>query len=138
MSSQPYQKHASLGPIIATIIASCAYPVFLRANFFHASPDFAFPGATEFERPITGSAVSMVIIEGMMKNSLSALATAIITVSFRRCSSRLRTNGKETAVWVRWTDCFRKINGKWLIKHERVSAPLFMDGSNRAEADLKL
>lgn len=48
-----------------------------------------------------------------------------------------RTNGEETDVWVRATACFRKINGKWLIAHEHISVPLYMDGSDRAAVDLK-
>jgi ketosteroid isomerase-like protein len=51
--------------------------------------------------------------------------------------SGTRTNGEETDVWMRWTACFRKINGNWLITHEHVSVPLYMDGGNRAAVDLK-
>ena len=38
---------------------------------------------------------------------------------------------------VRVTACHRKINGKWLITHEHVSVPFYMDGSYRAAVDLK-
>jgi uncharacterized protein (TIGR02246 family) len=48
-----------------------------------------------------------------------------------------RTNGEETDVWVRATICYRKIDGKWLISHEHVSVPFYMDGSDRAAIDLK-
>jgi ketosteroid isomerase-like protein len=37
---------------------------------------------------------------------------------------------------VRLTACRRKINGKWLITHEHVSVPFYMDGSSRAAVDL--
>ena len=61
-------------------------------------------------------------------------------VAFRHSLNRIsgkRTSGEETDVWVRATACYRKINGKWLITHEHISVPLYMDGSNRAALDLK-
>ena len=48
-----------------------------------------------------------------------------------------RTNGEETNVWVRATICFRKLDGRWLVAHEHVSVPFYMDRSNRAAVDLK-
>jgi ketosteroid isomerase-like protein len=33
------------------------------------------------------------------------------------------TNGHTTDVWVRWTACFRRIDGVWLIVHDHVSVP---------------
>lgn len=43
--------------------------------------------------------------------------------SINRLSGTLR-NGKATSgFWVRWTGCFRKIGGNWLIAHDQVSAP---------------
>src|SRR5262245_22084880 len=32
-------------------------------------------------------------------------------------------NGHATAMWVRWTACFRRIDGVWLIVHDHVSVP---------------
>jgi uncharacterized protein (TIGR02246 family) len=61
-------------------------------------------------------------------------------VAFRHSLNRIRgtrTSGEETDVWVRMTACYRKINGKWLITHEHVSVPFYMNGSNRAAVDLK-
>jgi hypothetical protein len=61
-------------------------------------------------------------------------------VAFSHSLNRIygkRTNGEETDVWVRVTACFRRSNGKWLIAHEHISVPLYMDGSNRAAVDLK-
>ncbi len=48
-----------------------------------------------------------------------------------------RTNGEQTDLWVRVTACRRKINGNWLITHEHVSVPFYMDGSYKAAVDLK-
>jgi ketosteroid isomerase-like protein len=32
-------------------------------------------------------------------------------------------SGPVTEVWVRWTACFRRIDGVWLIVHDHVSVP---------------
>jgi uncharacterized protein (TIGR02246 family) len=61
-------------------------------------------------------------------------------VAFRHSLNRIsgtRTSGEETDVWVRMTACYRQINGKWLIMHEHVSVPFYMDGSYKAAVDLK-
>jgi uncharacterized protein (TIGR02246 family) len=42
--------------------------------------------------------------------------------SLNRVSGTLK-NGNKTDVWLRWTGCFRKIDGNWLIAHDQVSVP---------------
>ena len=42
--------------------------------------------------------------------------------SLNRISGSL-TNGDTTGFWLRWTTCFRKIDGEWLIAHEQLSVP---------------
>jgi uncharacterized protein (TIGR02246 family) len=42
--------------------------------------------------------------------------------SLNRISGTLG-NGKRSAFWVRWTPCFRKIDGEWLIVHHQASVP---------------
>ena len=32
-------------------------------------------------------------------------------------------NGHKSDLWVRWTACFRRINGVWLVAHDHVSVP---------------
>jgi ketosteroid isomerase-like protein len=46
--------------------------------------------------------------------------------SLARMSGTLK-NGKKHAYWVRWTSCFRKRDGVWLIVHDQVSVPLEID-----------
>jgi ketosteroid isomerase-like protein len=61
-------------------------------------------------------------------------------VGFSHSLNRIRgkrTNGEETDVWVRATVGYHKINGKWMISHEHLSVPFYMDGSVRAAVDLK-
>jgi ketosteroid isomerase-like protein len=43
--------------------------------------------------------------------------------SLNRISGTLK-NGNKTATWVRWTACFQKIDGNWLIVHDQVSVPI--------------
>ena len=47
------------------------------------------------------------------------------------------TNGQANDHWVRVTICFRKTGEQWLVTHEHVSVPFYMDGSLRAAIDLK-
>jgi ketosteroid isomerase-like protein len=42
--------------------------------------------------------------------------------SLNRVSGTLK-NGNRTDSSVRWTACFRKIDGNWLITHDHVSVP---------------
>jgi ketosteroid isomerase-like protein len=51
--------------------------------------------------------------------------------------SGTKVDGEKTALWLRWTVCFRKIGGKWQITHEHESVPFYMDGSDKAALDLK-
>jgi ketosteroid isomerase-like protein len=43
--------------------------------------------------------------------------------SLNRVSGTLK-NGNTTDFWLRWTACFRKIDGNWLITHDQVSVPV--------------
>jgi uncharacterized protein (TIGR02246 family) len=51
--------------------------------------------------------------------------------------SGTRTDGEKTDTWVRATVCYRKIDGTWMVTHEHVSVPFYMDGTYRAAVDLK-
>ena len=42
--------------------------------------------------------------------------------SLNRITGALK-NGTKIDQWVRWTPCFRKIDGTWLIVHDHVSVP---------------
>ena len=46
--------------------------------------------------------------------------------SLNRMSGTLNT-GQKTDYWLRWTACFRKINGKWLIVHHQNSVPVDLE-----------
>ncbi len=57
------------------------------------------------------------------------------THSLNRISGTLNT-GQKIDLWLRWTACFRKINGKWLIVHHQNSVPVDLQ-TGRAVLDLK-
>jgi uncharacterized protein (TIGR02246 family) len=44
-------------------------------------------------------------------------------------------NGQKSDRWLRWTACYRKTNGKWVIVHEHVSVPVDIR-SGKAMLDL--
>jgi uncharacterized protein (TIGR02246 family) len=50
--------------------------------------------------------------------------------SLNRISGTLQ-NGNRAGYWVRWTPCFRKIDGNWLIAHDQVSVPLDFEFAQR-------
>ena len=55
--------------------------------------------------------------------------------SLNRISSK-RTDGETTDVWVRVTVGYRKLEGEWVVTHEHVSVPFYMD-TGKAACDLK-
>jgi ketosteroid isomerase-like protein len=44
--------------------------------------------------------------------------------SLNRLSGTLKSGATTNGYWVRATTCLRKVNGRWLITHDHVSAPL--------------
>ena len=57
------------------------------------------------------------------------------THSLNRISGTMNT-GQKTDLWLRWTACFRKINGTWLIVHHHNSVPADLQ-TGRAVLSLK-
>lgn len=59
-------------------------------------------------------------------------------VAFAHSLSHLAASSPRGAMdfWSRWTGCFQRINGKWLLTHEHVSFPTDME-SGRALTDLQ-
>jgi ketosteroid isomerase-like protein len=47
--------------------------------------------------------------------------------SINRLSGSL-SNGTRSGIWVRATLCLRKIDGSWLVEHDRASVPLDFAG----------
>jgi ketosteroid isomerase-like protein len=55
--------------------------------------------------------------------------------SLNRLSGTLKS-GRRTGFWVRYTACFRRIGGNWVVAHEQISAPVD-PASGRAVLDLE-
>jgi uncharacterized protein (TIGR02246 family) len=55
--------------------------------------------------------------------------------SLNRISGTMNT-GQKTDLWLRWTACWRRVNGKWLIVHHQNSVPVDLQHGN-AVLDLK-
>jgi ketosteroid isomerase-like protein len=55
--------------------------------------------------------------------------------SLNRISGTLK-NGNRNDLWLRWSTCFRKVDGDWLIAHDHVSVPLDEE-TGKALLDLK-
>ena len=53
-----------------------------------------------------------------------------------RMSATPRGSAEGFTMWFRATLCLRKADGAWLITHEHVSTPFYMDDSFRAAVDL--
>jgi ketosteroid isomerase-like protein len=55
---------------------------------------------------------------------------------FARLSGTLKNGNRSDGFWVRFTACFRKIDGDWLIVHDHASVPLDLE-SGRALLNLE-
>ena len=67
--------------------------------------------------------------------SITAGDDVAFSHSLNRISGTMR-NGQKTDRWLRWTVCYHKADGKWLIVHEQVSVPVDLR-SGTAVLDLK-
>ena len=67
--------------------------------------------------------------------SITAGDDVAFSHSLNRVSGTMKS-GQKSDRWLRWTACYRKTNGKWLIVHEHVSVPVDL-GNGKAMLDLK-
>ncbi len=68
---------------------------------------------------------------------LSITASNDVAFSHRlNRNSGTMKNGRKADLWLRWTACYRKINGNWRIAHLQVSVPADL-GTGKAMLDLK-
>jgi uncharacterized protein (TIGR02246 family) len=67
--------------------------------------------------------------------SITAGDDVAFSHSLNRMSGAMK-NGQRSDRWLRWTACYRKSNGRWLIVHEQVSVPVDL-GNGKAMMDLK-
>jgi uncharacterized protein (TIGR02246 family) len=104
---------------------------------FDLVPPMQHVGIAAYRRPWEETFASF---EGRIGYEVSDLhITATDEVAFSHSLNRMSgttKNGQATSMWVRWTACFRKLDGRWLITHEQVSVPIDME-SGRALLDLE-
>ncbi len=67
--------------------------------------------------------------------SITAGDDVAFSHSLNRIGGTLK-NGQKTDLWLRWTACYRKIDGKWSIVHLQASVPVDL-GKGKAMLDLK-
>lgn len=67
--------------------------------------------------------------------SITASEDVAFAYSLNHISGTMN-NGLETDLWLRWTACFQKINGTWLIVHHQNSVPVDLQ-HGKAVLDLK-
>ncbi len=67
--------------------------------------------------------------------TITAGEDVAFSYSRNRLSGKLK-NGQQIGSWVRYTACFQKIDGNWLIRHEQVSVPVDFE-NGRVLLDLK-
>ena len=104
---------------------------------FDITPPLQIVGAGEYRKDWEG-AFSM--IQGPIDYEIHDLdITTGGDIAFGHSLNRLSgtlNNGQKTGPWVRWTACFRKINGKWLIVHTHASLPVDFE-NGKAVLNLK-
>ncbi len=66
--------------------------------------------------------------------SITVSDDVAFTHSLNRSSATLNT-GQKIGNWLRWTACWRKIGGKWLLVHMHVSVPVDVE-TGKAVLDL--
>ena len=104
---------------------------------FDLVPPMQHVGIAAYRRPWEETFASF---EGRIGYEVSDLhITATDEVAFSHSLNRMSgttKNGQTISMWVRWTACFRKLDGRWLVTHEQVSVPIDME-SGRALVDLE-
>jgi uncharacterized protein (TIGR02246 family) len=104
---------------------------------FDLVPPMQHVGIAAYRRPWEETFASF---EGPIGYEVSDLhITATDEVAFSHSLNRMSgttKDGQRISMWVRWTACFRKLDGRWLVTHEQVSVPIDME-SGRALLDLE-
>jgi ketosteroid isomerase-like protein len=104
---------------------------------FDLGPPLQYLGTDAYRKPWEDTFVSFEGPIGYEVRDLGVTAAGELAFSYslNQMSGTLES-GQEVALWVRWTACFQRINGRWLIVHEQVSVPVDLD-SGRALLDLE-
>ena len=74
------------------------------------------------------------IVYDVRELNVTARGDLAFVHSVNHVSGRL-ASGHDSDLWVRWTACFRRIDGVWLVVHDHVSVPADLE-HRRAILDL--
>ncbi len=104
---------------------------------FDIMPPLRYVGAEAFRKPWEEVLSSF---QGPIGYEIHDLSITVgedvaFTHSLNRISGTMN-NGQKTDLWLRWTACWRRVNGKWLIVHHQNSVPVDLE-TGRAVLDLK-
>ncbi|MFI6996013.1 YybH family protein [Nocardia sp. NPDC050175] len=91
---------------------------------FDIAPPLRYVGTDEYRRPWEATFANFT---GPIEFEIRELAITIGTdVAFSRSLNRMMgtmRDGQEADLWLRWTACFQKRDGQWLIVHDHSSVP---------------
>lgn len=104
---------------------------------FDVAPPLRYVGA---EAKLNNWAVAFKMVQPPLGYEIRDLTITVgdevaFAYGLNRLSGTL-PNGDRFGPWVRWTGCFRKIDGTWRIAHDQVSVPADFT-SGRAVLDLQ-
>ncbi len=104
---------------------------------FDIVPPLRYVGADAFRKPWEEVFSSF---QGPIGYEIADLSITVggdvaFTYSLNRISGTMN-NGLRTDLWLRWTACWRRINGRWLIVHHHNSVPVDLE-TGRAVVSLK-
>ena len=104
---------------------------------FDIVPPLQYVGADAYRKQWEGV---FSLVPGPIDYEIADLSITVgddvaFTHSFNRVSGTMNT-GQKIGSWLRWTACWRRVNGKWLIVHMQASVPVDLQ-TGRAVLDLK-
>lgn len=104
---------------------------------FDLMPPLRLIGREEYQRSWEGALSAM---EGdILMEATDLDVSASGSVGYAHALSHMTVGTKDGGTmsnWIRWSACFEKRQGKWLVTHEHTSWPIDME-SGKAVMDLK-
>src|SRR5436190_512858 len=91
---------------------------------FDVVPPLQYVGAEAFRKPWQEVFERYQVIDYEVRDlNVTAGDDVAFSHSLNRNSGTLK-NGQKVEFWLRWTACYRKINGEWRIAHLQISVPV--------------
>jgi len=106
---------------------------------FDITPPLRYVGADNKRRAWQGAFAAFAAYAGFAYEVHDLNVTTHGELAFVHSLNHVKgtqASGHITDLWVRWTACFRRIDGVWLIVHDHVSVPADLE-HGRAVMNLK-